>query len=204
MNTPLEPENLTDNNPGVWFYVSVISISILVICGVALGLNYFGVISFSNKTSSDFTVSETSKGSLTSKNREPAKQALNAVGEVNSVASVGANYLQFTNAIQSSKIKFDAAMREYAPTTKEEEEIAIELASVLLSYVEAKDIWSEFIEDGDEYGFLPMKQGITTNRLASKYGYKAEKSEYFKDTVLGTVLRKAERDFQQITSRINK
>jgi hypothetical protein len=197
-NYSKEPQGKTD----LWFYGTVILAALLIIAASIYALNYFDVISFSG-SSSQKVKTETPKASLSSKNREPAKSALNAIGEINSVASVGANYMQFTNSIQSAKIKFDVAMRDFEAQTPEDAEIQRQLAEVLICYVDAKEAWGEFIEDGDEFGFLTPKSYSDIPKFAATYGFtKSSNGEYFKDTVLGAILREADRKFENVRGKI--
>ena len=135
------------------------------------------------------------KAGVSSKNRESAKAALNAIGEIDSVTSVGTNYVQYTNIIQSAKIKFDAAMRDYVPQDMAEETIKIQLEEAFSCYIDAKDAWAEFIDEGDKYGFL-NKENNRVSRLASVYGFSAD-SEYgfFKSKVLVSIWEKASKTF---------
>jgi len=196
-NYSKEPEGKVD----LWFYGTVILAALLILAGSLFALNYFEVISFSG-SSSQTAKTETPKASLSSKNREPAKSALNAIGEINSVASVGANYMQFTNSIQSAKIKFDVAMRDFDAQTAEDEEIQRQLAEVLICYVDAKEAWGEFIENGDSYGFLAPKSYSRIPKLAATYGFKPDKGEYYKDEVMRVILTEADRKFETVRAKI--
>lgn len=194
------PENYSrkpQEKTNLWFYGTVILVALLVIAGSIYILDYSDVISFSDSSSQKV------KANLSSKNREPAKSALNAIGEINSVASVGANYVQFTNAIQSAKIKFDVAMRDFEAQTAEDKEIQRQLAEVLICYIDAKEAWGEFIENGDSYGFLTPKSYSRIPELATTYGFKrSSNGEYFKDSVLGDILREADRKFENVRGKI--
>jgi hypothetical protein len=185
----------------LWFYGTVILAALIVIAGSLYSLNYFGVISFS-ETSVKTVKNEIPETNISTKNREPAKSALNAIGEINSVASVGANYMQFSNAIQSAKIKFDIAMRDFESQTAEDEEIQRQLAGVFICYVDAKDAWEEFIEKGDKYGFLTPKSYSRVHKLSASYGFKPDKGDYYKDEVLRTILMQADRKFDSVKDKI--
>ena len=190
-----------------WFYLTVAFAGLAVLIGILVGLIYFGVIAFPG-SSSDAIKADPAKPRLSAKNRESAKAALNAIGEMNSVASVGANYMQLTSTIQSAKIKFDVAMREFDPQSPDDTEIRRDLAEAFMCYMDAKEAWGEFIEDGDRYGFLKPKSYSSIPKLATTYGFKADKGEhfvereYFKDSVLGAILREGSNKFNSLTEKI--
>lgn len=85
-------------------------------------------------------------------NREAARAALNAVSEIQSVTSVGTNFIQYGSAIQSAKVKLDAAIRDFNPRDPAYQEIKRQLEEAFYCYVHARDAWAEFIEH-DEYGY---------------------------------------------------
>lgn len=190
-----------------WFYLKVALAGLGVLIGILGGLGYFGVIAFPGLLS-DAQIGNPGKPRLSAKNRESAKAALNAIGEMNSVASVGANYTQLTSTIQSAKIKFDVAMREFDPQSPDDTEIRRDLAEAFMCYMDAKEAWGEFVEDGDRYGFLKPKSYSGIPKLAKTYGFKADKGEYFvereyfKDSVLGAILREGSNKFNGLNEKI--
>jgi hypothetical protein len=141
-------------------------------------------------------------------NREAARNALNAIGELQSVTSVGTNFMQYTSALQTAKIKFDAALRNYAPNDTEDREVAKQLIEAFECHVDARDAWSEFIEHGS-YGFVDEKN-LVVKPLAQKYGLEAEASSFsserhfFNRTVLDAIWSKANSDFQLLGIKLAK
>src|SRR5215208_1307764 len=114
---------------------------------------------------------------ISSANREAARTAVNAVGEIQSVTSVGTNFIQYGSAIQSAKVKLDAAMRDFNPRDPADQEIKRQLEEALYCYVDARDAWAEFIEnDKYSYGFLDQDNRRMKD-LAQKYGFEPYKSD---------------------------
>lgn len=151
---------------------------------------------------SAISLGDAAKAGVSSKNRESAKAALNAIGEIKSVTSVGINYVQYTNAIQSAKIKFDVAMRDYEPQDAAEEKIRHDLEEALSCYIDAKDAWSEFIDEGTRTGLLQQENRIVS-KLASIYGFTAyTKYGFYKDEVIDSIWRKASKTFNTVKESI--
>jgi len=127
----------------------VIVASVALICGsVVLGyLVLVGLRKVAVQAAVDSGHPE--NAGVSSRNREAARAALNAIGEIQSVTSVGVNFMQYTAAIQSAKIKFDAAMRYYGPHDPSDQQIRSELGEAFDCYVDAQDAWSEFIKSGE-------------------------------------------------------
>jgi hypothetical protein len=138
-----------------------------------------------------------SNAGISSANREAARGAMNAVGEIQSITSVGTNFIQYGSAIQSAKVKLDAAMRDFTPRDLADQEIKRQLEEALYCYVDARDAWAEFIEhDKDGYGFLDQDNQLMKT-LAKKYGFEPFKTdsmpagEFDKRTVLQTIWARA-------------
>jgi hypothetical protein len=146
---------------------------------------------------------------ISSANREAARAALNAVGEIQSVTSVGTNFIQYGSAIQSAKVKLDAVMRDFNPRDPADQEIKRQLEEALYCYVDARDAWAEFIEhDKDGYGFLDQDNRRMKD-LAQKYGFEPYKSdrmtagEFYKSTVLQTIWSRASSILNSVNEQIH-
>jgi hypothetical protein len=182
-------------------FLGLIVLSFFGLVGYAYLQNQKPSVRTDTPLSSDFAATapkKEEKPELSDENKEAAKAALNAVGELESVASVGANYMQFTEKLQTAKIKFDAAMRDFEVASEDDKKISQQLAEVFLCYVDAKEAWGEFIEDGDEYGFLKPKSYSKIQKMASIYNLKMEKGEYYRATVLRIILEKASEKFNAV------
>jgi hypothetical protein len=140
---------------------------------------------------------DTKKAGISDKNRLAAKAALNAIGELESVTSVGTNYQQYTSTLQSAKIKFDAAIRDLEAVDEAELAILRQLEEAMLCHVDAKNAWTEFIRDGDKYGFIGSGNSVLSS-LASKYSISSSDGEYFNSTVLRTIWAKASDHFKNV------
>jgi len=134
---------------------------------------------------------------ISNANREAARAAMNAVGEIQSIISVGTNFVQYGSAIQSAKVKLDVAMRDFNPRDPADTEIKRQLDEALNCYVDARDAWAEFIEhDKDGYGFLGQDNQLMKD-LAQKYDFEPFKTdgmptgEFDKKTVLQTIWARA-------------
>ena len=134
---------------------------------------------------------------ISSANREAARTAMNAVAEIQSVTSVGTNFIQYGSAIQSAKVKLDAAMRDFNPRDPADQEIKRQLEEAFYCYVDGRDAWAEFIEH-DEYGYGFLDQNNHRMKdLAQRYGFEPFKTdsmpagEFDKRTVLQTIWARA-------------
>ena len=187
----------------LWKFGTIGSIIIILVClGIFIGRKIGETEKGGTVAENISFVSKTNTG-LSDKNRAAARKAVDAVGEINSVASVGANYMQYTNALQTARIKFDAALRDYAPENLEEDNIRLQLENAFLCYIDAKEAWNEFIQDGDEYGFLLPKSYSTVRELSKKYGFKASvKREYYKDEVIMSILSRASKEFHAVKEKV--
>lgn len=180
------------------FYIAIAGITIVVVAGGLLLLSFSGVVNFSALLSSGPPVAGVTRG-----NKEHAKAAINAIGEINSVASVGANYMQYTSAVQSAKIKFDAALRDFESPTKEEELFIDDLETTFECYTDAASAWNEFIQDGDGYGFVTPKASSQLPRMERRYGFQLSGSgQYFREEVVGSMLRSGARNFYELNQKI--
>ncbi|HZH91049.1 MAG TPA: hypothetical protein VEX70_10590 [Pyrinomonadaceae bacterium] len=138
---------------------------------------------------------------VSSSNREAARAALNAIGEIQSITSVGTNIMQYTSAIQSAKIKFDAAMRDYKPQDAADDEIERQLGEALSCYLDAREAWSEFIDHGSEFGFLDEDNSVVS-RMAAQYGFSASSEEFYRGTVIKTIWAKASKNLNAVGERL--
>jgi len=147
---------------------------------------------------------DATKAGISDKNREASRAALNAIGELESVTSVGTNYQQYTATLQSAKIKFDAAIRDLKPLDDAEYAILSQLEEAMLCHVDAKDAWSEFIQSGDEFNFLTPGKARTVASLSSKYGFSPtpQNGEYHRSTVLQTIWSQASEKFKAAESKL--
>ena len=141
---------------------------------------------------------EPAKAGISEKNRTAAKAALNAIGEIQSVTSVGTNYYQYVSTLQSARIKYDAALRDLKPIDESEFTILKQLEEAFQSYVDAKEAWAEFVEDGDSSGFLGERNSGTVTLLSQKYGYRASGGSYFRSTVITTIWESASTKFRNV------
>jgi hypothetical protein len=146
---------------------------------------------------------------ISSANREAARAALNAVGEIQSVTTVGTNFMQYGSAIQSAKVKLDAAMRDFNPRDPADQEIKRQLEEALYCYVDARDAWAEFIEH-DEYGYGFLDQDNQRMKdLAKKYGFEPVKTdsmavgEFDKRTVLQTIWARASETLNSVNKHVS-
>lgn len=142
------------------------------------------------------------KAGVSSKNNESARAALNAVGEIESVISVGANYQQYTSSLQSARIKYDAAMREFEPQDVSDMAIQTQLGAAFACHLDAAAAWQAFIKDGDEYGFLDSANYVVAP-MESRYGFHSQDRQYFKNGVLQSIWRKSSENFESAKLAIN-
>lgn len=145
---------------------------------------------------------------VSSTNREPARAAMNAVGEIQSVTSVGTNFMQYAGAIQSAKVKLDAAMRDFNPRDPADQEIKRQLEEALYCYVDARDAWAEFIEH-DKYGYGLLDQDNKPMKdLAQKYGFEPFTTDsmptgkFDKGTVLQTIWARASQTLDSVSEHL--
>jgi hypothetical protein len=138
---------------------------------------------------------------VSSGNREAARAALNAIGEIQSVTSVGTNFMQYGSALQSAKIKFDAAMRDYKPRDAADNEIKQQLEEALYCYLDARDAWSEFVDKGDNYGFLD-EDNSKVRSMAAQYGLSASSGQFFRASVIHRIWEKASQTLNAVGERL--
>lgn len=145
---------------------------------------------------------------ISSANRETARAAMNAVAEIQSITSVGTNFVQYSSAIQSAKVKLDVAMRDFNPQDPADAEIKRQLEEALNCYVDARDAWAEFIEhDEYSYGFLDHDNHLMKD-LAQKYGFEPFKTdgvpagEFDKRTVLQTIWARASNILNSVNEHV--
>jgi hypothetical protein len=171
------------------------------LCVVAvLGVVILGIIFTRRATAvqSALDSGNAARAGVSSRNREAARAALNAVGEIQSVTSVGTNFPTYKATIQSAKIKFDKAMREYEPQDAGDQEILRMLVDAFTAYTDAGDAWAEFLNNGGGYGILTKNNSVLVP-LAKKYGFVAKnfsssyesEAEFFQSTALQTIWEKA-------------
>ena len=153
--------------------IAVAAIAGLCVCVVSIAL----VTQRAAAVQSALRGGDPANAGISSANREAARAALNAVGEIQSVTSVGTNFIQYGSAIQSAKVKLDAAMRDFNPRDPADHEIKRQLEEAFYCYVDARDAWAEFIER-DEYGYGFLDQNNRRIKdLAQRYGFKPYKSD---------------------------
>lgn len=145
---------------------------------------------------------------ISSANREAARAAMNAVGEIQSITSVGTNFIQYGSAIQSAKVKLDAAMRDFNPRDPADQEIKRQLEDAFDCYVDARDAWAEFIEQ-DEYGYGFLDQNNRRMKeLSQQYGFEPFKTgsmtagKFDKKTVLQTIWARASARLNSVNEHV--
>jgi hypothetical protein len=138
---------------------------------------------------------------VSSGNREAARAALNAIGEIQSVTSVGTNFMQYGSALQSAKIKFDAAMRDFNPRDAGDAEIKRRLEEAVYCYVDARDAWSEFIERGSEFGFLDEDNSVVKG-MAGQYGFTPSSGKFYRGEVIQSIWSKASSNLKAVGERL--
>ncbi|MCA1643252.1 MAG: hypothetical protein LC785_15190 [Acidobacteria bacterium] len=138
---------------------------------------------------------------VSSANRDAARAALNAVGEIQSVTSVGTNFMQYGSAIQSAKIKYDASMRDYKPRDAADDEIKRQLEEALYCYIDARDAWSAFVERGSEFGFIDEDDSVIKS-LSTEYGFSSSSGRFYKGTVLKSIWSRASKSLNSVGERL--
>ncbi|MBV9217531.1 MAG: hypothetical protein JO053_15295 [Acidobacteria bacterium] len=141
--------------------------------------------------------------SVSKSNKDHAKVALDAIGEINSVASVGANYIQYTGAVQAARIKFDSALRSFDSTTPEDERFIAAMEDDFQCYTDAATAWNEFVQNGNEFGFMNPKSYSRLPSLESKYDFtKDAQGRYFREEVIGHMLQSGAAKFADLNKAL--
>jgi hypothetical protein len=135
---------------------------------------------------------------VSSGNHDAARAALNAIGEVQSVTSVGTNYMQYSAALQSAKIKFDAAMRDYKPRDEADEKISRDLEAAFDAYVAARDVWSAFIESGERYCMSAEK----VRTIVARYNLAISDGDICEEVALQSLWAKASKNLNDVNTRL--
>lgn len=144
----------------------------------------------------------------TNRNHEAARSALNAVAEIQSVTSVGSNYPQYLSTVQSAKIKFDAALRDYELRDAGDTETLEQLTEAFDNYHDAGVAWNEFIKNG-EYGFV-SGSNLVVKQLAAKYGvdpikvFLYEEPAFQQKAVLEVIWQRASQNTNSITMLLKR
>ncbi len=85
---------------------------------------------------------------ISDERREQAKKVMAPLEEIHSTVGVGVNVLNYRTRLTESKIKFDAAMREFKTLAPDDEALRNELASAMSDYMAALSLWEMFIKYG--------------------------------------------------------
>lgn len=199
-----------EDTPGLGFYFGVVTACLIVCVAALAGLHYIGLINlplYSSGERSRATVPKRENPELSEKNYAAARAALDAIGEVNSVASVGPNYLQYTSSLQQAKIKFDAAMRSFNSGTEEDAAIRTGLIESLQVYTDAKIAWDEFVRYGGEFdaGYLIPRTGVmAVDNMDAVYHFGRSSLGYNQEKVLSTIFIMGDRKFRAVDDRIRR